>query len=175
MAQDIPTLIASARGYLTSEAYGADERTVLIAIVNQLEKTHAALSPSAETKAAYMGGFQFRFPAHDADGVERMFTPNIPWIAIKEIMAAIATHATVATASKPDRPDDDALDPHLPDHVSGAKRCGIQRGWITGWFVPWSPRNDNQNAEGPWSDWVALAHAILAADAAARTKLEGGA
>lgn len=40
MAQDIPQLIASARGFLTSQAYGSDERTVLIAIVDQLEKTH---------------------------------------------------------------------------------------------------------------------------------------
>lgn len=47
MAQDIPQLIASARGFLTSQAYGSDERTVLIAIVDQLEKTHAALKPFA--------------------------------------------------------------------------------------------------------------------------------
>ena len=43
MAQDIPQLIASARGFLTSQAYGSDERTVLIAIVDQLEKAHLAL------------------------------------------------------------------------------------------------------------------------------------
>lgn len=64
-----------------------------------------------------------------------------------------------------ERPDDEALDPHLPDTVKSERRCGIQRSdWMTGWFVPWSPRNDNQNAEGPWSHWVALAHAIIAAD-----------
>lgn len=68
---------------------------------------------------------------------------------------------------------DDQLDPHLPDHLRGEKRCGIQRSdWLPGWFVPWSPRNENQNAEGPWSHWVALAHAILEADAAARAKVE---
>lgn len=67
---------------------------------------------------------------------------------------------------------DDDLDQHLPENVRGAKRCGIQRSdWLTGWYVPWSPRNDNQNAEGPWSDWVALAHAILAKDAEARAAL----
>lgn len=64
-----------------------------------------------------------------------------------------------------ERADDEALDPHLPDTVKSERRCGIQRSdWMTSWFVPWSPRNDNQNAEGPWSHWVALAHAIIAAD-----------
>ena len=100
MAQDVTQLIATARGFLETMAYSADERPVLVAIVNQLERTHAALTPSVETKAAYMGGFQFRFPAYDADGIERMFTPNIPWTAIKEIMSAIAEHAlTTADAS----------------------------------------------------------------------------
>ena len=64
-----------------------------------------------------------------------------------------------------ERPDDEALDPHLPDAVKSERRCGIQRSdWMTSWFVSWSPRNDNQNAEGPWSHWVALAHAVIAAD-----------
>jgi hypothetical protein len=72
-----------------------------------------------------------------------------------------------------ERPSDEVLDLHLPDHVRAEKRCGIQRSnWLEGWFVPWSPRNDNQNAEGPWSHWVALAHAILAADTKARTDLD---
>jgi hypothetical protein len=64
-----------------------------------------------------------------------------------------------------DRPSDDELLPHLPDSVNGAKRCGIQRSvWLDGWFIPWSPRNDNENAEGPWSDWVNLARKIIEAD-----------
>lgn len=71
-----------------------------------------------------------------------------------------------------ERPTDDELDPHLPESVRGAKRCGIQRSvWLTGWFVGWSPRNDNENAEGPWSDWVVLAHKILAEDTKARAAL----
>ena len=70
------------------------------------------------------------------------------------------------------RPADDVLDPHLPEHIQGAKRCGIQRSeWLPSFFVGWSPRNDNEEAEGPWSDWVALAHAILAADEKARAHL----
>lgn len=100
MAQDVTQLIATARGFLKTMAYSADERPVLVAIVDQLERTHAALTPSVETKAAYMGEFQFRFPAYDSDGIERMFTPNIPWTAIKEIMSAIAERA-LATADAP--------------------------------------------------------------------------
>ena len=93
MAQDVTQLIATARGFLKTMAYSADERPVLVAIVDQLERTHAALTPSADTKSAYMGEFQFRFPAYDADGVERMFTPSIPWTAIKDIMSAIVAYA----------------------------------------------------------------------------------
>jgi hypothetical protein len=64
---------------------------------------------------------------------------------------------------------DDQLEPHLPEYLEGAKRCGIQRSvWLPSFYVGWSPRNDNENAEGPWSDWVALARAILKADREAR-------
>lgn len=66
------------------------------------------------------------------------------------------------------RPPDETLDGFLPESVRSEKRCGIQRSaWLTGWYVPWSPRNDNENAEGPWSHWVALARAILEVDAKA--------
>lgn len=83
--------------------------------------------------------------------------------------ATLHTPPPVATATVV---DDEALDPHLPDSIKSERRCGIQRSdWITGWFVPWSPRNDNQNAEGPWSHWVALARNIIAADEKARAAL----
>ena len=72
------------------------------------------------------------------------------------------------------RLDDDALDPHLPEHIRGEKRLGIQRSdWLPGWFVPWSPRNDNQNAEGPWAHWVQLAREIIAADEKAHAAARG--
>ena len=102
MAQDVTQLVAAARGFLTTMAYSADERPILVAIVDQLEKTHSALTPSPDTKGAYMGEFQFNFPAYDADGRERMFTPNIPWTAIKEIMAAIADHALAPANCQPE-------------------------------------------------------------------------
>ena len=86
------------------------------------------------------------------------------------INARIAARPAVAedVVERVARPDDDAIFPHLPQHIKGGKRCGVEKSeWLDGWFVSWSPRNDNQNAEGVWSDWVALANAILEADRAA--------
>lgn len=45
-----------------------------------------ALTPSAETKAAYMGEFGFQFGE---------YTPNVPWTTIKQIMAAILARAAL--------------------------------------------------------------------------------
>lgn len=55
-----------------------------------------ALTPSAGTKAAYMGEFSFPFPIFNPDGEEMPFTPNVPWVTIKEIMKAIADRAALA-------------------------------------------------------------------------------
>lgn len=46
--------------------------------------------------------------------------------------------------------------------TSAGKRCGVQHTpWMGDWFTSWSPRNDNNNAEGPWAHWVDLAVKIL--------------
>lgn len=63
------------------------------ALLAERNRLREALTPSAETKAAYMGEFQFRFPIRDHTGEEVMFTPNVPWTTIKEIMAAISAYA----------------------------------------------------------------------------------
>ncbi|TKD50182.1 Lar family restriction alleviation protein [Sphingomonas baiyangensis] len=99
---------------------------------------------------------------------EKLLGPNEQW-AIDYIMAILALHPPAV--GEVERPSDDDLDPHLPDTIWAAKRCGIQRGILDGWFVPWSPRNDNQFAEGSWSAWLNLAREILAADEKARTAL----
>jgi hypothetical protein len=45
---------------------------------------------------------------------------------------------------------------------SAAKRCGLQHApWMGDWFTSWSPRNDNNNAEGSWHHWANLAAYIL--------------
>jgi hypothetical protein len=49
----------------------------------------------------------------------------------------------------------------VPVFASG-KRCGVQWAhWMDDWFTSWSPRNSNNNAEGPWDHWVDLALMIL--------------
>src|SRR5690606_4831178 len=46
--------------------------------------------------------------------------------------------------------------------VCAGKRCGVDWvPWMGDWFVSSSPRNDNNNAEGPWDHWVDLALGIL--------------
>jgi hypothetical protein len=52
------------------------------------------------------------------------------------------------------------------ESIHTAKRLGVRASEnLDDWWVSWSPRNDNQNAEGDWSEWVQFAHDILAADA----------
>lgn len=48
-----------------------------------------ALTPSPETKAAYMGEFSVRLPDLGEDGNEVMRDINVPWTTIRDIMAAI--------------------------------------------------------------------------------------
>lgn len=46
--------------------------------------------------------------------------------------------------------------------ISAGKRCGLRWvPWMGDWFNSWSPRNGNENAEGPWDHWVSLAIEIL--------------
>lgn len=59
-----------------------------------------ALTPSAETKAAYMGEFKFGVPMSYEDEeqggmVEYMEFVTVPWTTIKEIMAAIRARAAL--------------------------------------------------------------------------------
>jgi hypothetical protein len=38
--------------------------------------------------------------------------------------------------------------------IHTAKRLGVRwTPWMDDWFVAWSPRNHNTNAEGPWDQW----------------------
>jgi len=54
-----------------------------------------ALTPSAETKAAYMGEFEFAFEFQDEDGYDHTANICVPWTTIKEIMAAIRARAAL--------------------------------------------------------------------------------
>ena len=58
-----------------------------------------ALTPSAETKAAYIGEFKFSIElAHPRLG-SNLRSVAVPWTTIKEIMAAIKAHALNSDAS----------------------------------------------------------------------------
>lgn len=78
MALDITQLIATARGFLASQAYAADERPVLIAIVDQLEKAHAALKPFATAQMEDANGEKLTDwqAQHDSDGVTLNWDPD---------------------------------------------------------------------------------------------------
>jgi len=53
---------------------------------------------------------------------------------------------------------------------SGGKRLGMERSeWLNDWFMSFSPRNSNSNAEGPWDHWADLAVQILRHPATAVT------
>ena len=52
-----------------------------------------ALTPSGDTKAAYMGEFAFNRTEFDEFGDEHQVKTYVPWTTIKEIMAAIRSRA----------------------------------------------------------------------------------
>ncbi len=61
----------------------------------RIEALEAALRPSAETKAAYIGEFSHRVTSISDDGEEQYFDATVPWTTIKEIMAAIRARAAL--------------------------------------------------------------------------------
>ena len=63
-----------------------DQRDTALA---EIERLKAALTPSEETKAAYMSEFQF------PSTIERTYNETVPWATIKEIMAAICARAAL--------------------------------------------------------------------------------
>lgn len=65
----------------------------LAAVTAERDALLEALTPSAETKAAYMGEFKVSFPSVDEDGEEALTVADVPWTAIKEIMRAIRSRA----------------------------------------------------------------------------------
>lgn len=52
-----------------------------------------ALTPSADTKAAYIGEFSFNHAVRDQDGHEDWEPIKVPWTTVKEIMSAILGRA----------------------------------------------------------------------------------
>jgi hypothetical protein len=57
--------------------------------------------------------------------------------------------------------------------VPGGKRLALDwTPWMGDWFVSSSPRNGNNNAEGPWDQWVDLAIGILSDSLTERVRPE---
>ena len=49
---------------------------------------------------------------------------------------------------------------------AGARRLAVCKSeYLSDWWISHSPRNDNENAEGTWEEWVFLASEILKVDA----------
>jgi hypothetical protein len=69
---------------------------------NDARALREALTPSADTKATYIGEFGHPVKAYDEDGEEITFPATVPWTTIKEIMAAILARATLAVSAKND-------------------------------------------------------------------------
>lgn len=70
-------------------------RRELIELQAENARLKAALTPSAETKAAYIGEFGFYLEERDERGREHARRVTVPWTTIKEIMAAIRARALV--------------------------------------------------------------------------------
>lgn len=77
----------------------SDARQRAEAAEARLKELKKALTPSTETKAAYICEFSVPLPDKDEDGNEVMRHINVPWITIKEIMSAIRNLAEIKGAS----------------------------------------------------------------------------
>lgn len=97
---------ASLIGYLGCDGCSHTLRTLPIEqaveshIQAEVVRLREALTPSADTKAAYIGEFQFDIMLTDDFGKERPHEVTVPWTTIKEIMAAIAARAALVPAKE---------------------------------------------------------------------------
>jgi len=62
----------------------------------EIERLREAMTPSGETKAAYISEFKFTIDDIDGDGFECKRSVTVPWTTTKEIMKAIAERAKPA-------------------------------------------------------------------------------
>ena len=88
---DIPDELGNPFQSALDEISANDEEIHSLIVENQ--KLRAALTPSGETKVAYMGEFSVPLPEFDEDGNEVWRNINVPWTTIKEIMVVILQHA----------------------------------------------------------------------------------
>ena len=65
----------------------------------KVERLQEALTPTADTKSAYIGEFSFDIDDRDEDGEECSRNVVVPWTTVKEIMAAIRSRAEMKEAA----------------------------------------------------------------------------
>jgi hypothetical protein len=70
----------------------------LLTALTERERLREALTPSAETKAAYIGEFKMRLHRRDECGDEYHEDVTLSWTVIKEIMTAISNRAALSQA-----------------------------------------------------------------------------
>lgn len=105
-----------------NEAILAANRDVMLhwdVLKADYERLRAALTPSAETKAAYIGEFHFTEESYDEDGQVYYRKVAVPWTIIKEIMAAISARAAL---DSPPAPSESHLAPDHQAAMHGALR-----------------------------------------------------
>ena len=76
----------------------ANDRTRRDTSEAEVKRLREAVTPSGDTKAAYMGEFSFPMTVTDEDGNEGTVRVPVPWDTIKEIMGAIRTRALLEGA-----------------------------------------------------------------------------
>ena len=80
------------------EVYAAareEYRKVIREKAEEIERLRAALTPSADTKAAYSGEFYVEDEIIDEEGEAKIIRIPLPWTVIKEIMTAIRARAAL--------------------------------------------------------------------------------
>jgi hypothetical protein len=77
-----------------------DASALIERLIAERDALKQALIPSVATKAAYMGEFSVSMPELDENGDEYVRPVNVPWIVIKEIMAAIRARASLTQGAQ---------------------------------------------------------------------------
>ncbi len=156
-----------ARDALYKAGYGASAAEHVIAALpavaapQGVDAVVEALTPSGDTKAAYMGEFHFQRTTINEDGDEVAVKTYVPWTTIKEIMEAIRERAALAPAQP------------APQGV-GAVAAALWKAEATDAGVPQSvvdrrtPEAFAEQSEATRDKWQKLARAALAALAPAQ-------
>jgi hypothetical protein len=82
-----------------TRAQSAADRAAIKTARGEVERLREALTPSGETKAAYIGEIKYSYVDYDEFGDERTVTRTLDWTTTKDVMAIIVAHADRAALS----------------------------------------------------------------------------